>query len=94
MIKKLITSKEAALILKKIEESVFSPSLRIKLKDAFAIPEQIFFEKLLQDKKNMGKKINFICIKKRGQAIVREVTASEITSQFKKLSTQKDYFNV
>ena len=94
LVKKFITSKEAQVILTKIKETVFSPSMQMQLKDAFTISDLVFTEKLLQDKKNVGKKINFICIKKRGQVFVREFSAAEITTQFKKLSSLKDYFNV
>jgi 3-dehydroquinate synthase len=92
--KRHITAKTASSVLKKIENDVFSPHLKLLLKKAFKISQGVLVEKLLQDKKNMGKKISFIFIEKPGKVFVSNTTVTEVARQFKILSARGDFFNV
>lgn len=91
---KILAPKEALAILQKIEQSVFNPNLLHKLREAFLISETKFLDKLLQDKKTTGSKINFIFIKKRGKAVVKAIPAGDIVTMFNYLKNKGSFFDV
>lgn len=94
MRKKILPKQEAKAILKKIHDAVFDDQLKQLLREAFIISEDDVIEKLLQDKKSVGSKVNFVFLKKRGQAVVKPVFGSEILSAFKDLKNRDSFFDV
>lgn len=92
--KKILTKPEAKAILEKIRDSVFDSKLQQLLREAFIVSEDDVSEKLSQDKKTAGKKVNFVFLKKRGQALVKPVLGSDIVAAFKVLKNKESYFDV
>ena len=92
--KKILPKVEAKAILEKIRDSVFDLKLQQLLREAFIISEDDVIKKLSQDKKTTGKKVNFIFLKKRGQALVKPVLGSDILTAFHELKNKESFFDV
>lgn len=91
---KILAKAEAQKILIKIRDSVFDFKLQNLLCEAFTISLDSVNEKLSQDKKTAGKKVNFIFLKKTGQGFVKPVLQSQITASFYTLKNRETFFDV